>query len=513
MSSTLRGVGILPGRAPAGRPGKREVETAERLRWGQVAPLFALGGALAVLLLVYVARVFPHPGEWLYYEGADLFHAERLGHGEALYRSVSTVGELHFPIYPPGFYAVWAPFTWFTGALWPGRLISLLAMMFTAGAVYRIARRLGAGAPAAGVGAVSLLTFPWMILLASSARPDALALAFAAGALWTITRWEDDGAQKDLVAAALLCVAMVFTKHNLAPLVLMIGVAVAIRDRRAAGRFAAILGAVSVALLMLVQLATGAFVQTMVKFGGGMAWEPLRGTLTEVFARPHPHPALVLAVLPILVARARPRAVHLAWFAGMLTLLTAAKVGSSMNYGALLFLASALLLPLALEWVRVRSTLLGVALPAAIAVLLVSPTIDEVDARRDDLAVIDAATAADEAALAGIEAHPGRVLGDRDDLLLRSGRVPEFEPYVYAQLELAGDWDPVGLRADIEAQRFALVQTSFDLDRPMVMTSGGVPRWPSSTVRAIRSAYCPLLSSTARPTVAAAPGIWLYEPC
>lgn len=488
---------------------------AALVRWRTArayALLVAVGLVTTAAGLAYALRVFAHPGEWLYYEGANLFHAGRFGDAETLYRPIDSVEGLHFPIYPPGYYLAWAPWTWVTDAMWPGRLISLVSMGFTSVATFQIGRRLGGGVPAAAAGALSLMTFPWMVLLASSARPDSLALALAAGCLWAVTRWEDDGSSFALTSSALLGVAMVFTKHNYGPLVLAVVLAVALRDPRAARRFVAVTLMAAAITLTVVEAIAGSFLATVVGFGGGTAWAPLRATLLEVFADPYPHPALALAVVPIVTAR-RPRAAHLAWFAGFVTLLTAAKVGSSMNYGAVMFLASAALLAPALEWADSRGAVVGVAVSTVVAVALMPALGDELAARRADLAVMDEARRSDEQAIARL-ADRGLVLGDRDDLLLRAGHEPRFEPYVYAQLEADGAWDPNRLHEAILAGRFDLVQTSFDLDAPMVVTTGGAPRWPLTTVAAIRSTYCQAWALPgSRPTVGAASGVWLYERC
>lgn len=475
-----------------------------------VAGMLAVPGAWMLFTCFYAVRVIGHRGEWLHYEGNNLYHAHRLGTGHGLYRDALTDGAWNFPIYPPGLYAMWAPFIRWTGtAMWPGRLISVVSMAVICWAIFQTCRALRCSTTTSLVGALVFVTFPGAGFFAWGVRPDTPALAFMAVGVLVVTRWENDRGAHAPVTAALLMVAMVFTKHNFAPVAVALGVDFLLRDRRAAARYALVGGGVAMALLGVVQVTTGAFVQNMVGFAGGVSLHSLADTAVNTI-RPSPHPALILALVAVVVSGWR--AVTLTWVAGFAVLLTAVKVGSSVNYAAVIYLTSAILLAVTLEWINTRwgprSLLL---ISTAAALLLVVPLQREMEARAIDLDQIDATSRVEAEAVEVIRAHPGRIVGDRDDLILEAGRESELEPYVYAQLEDAGTWDPAGLVAALDAHRVALVQTRFDVSQP-IDTYHDTPVWPRSVIDAVRRSYC-LTWHTTQPKLLADHGLWLYEPC
>lgn len=461
----------------------------------------------AVLVTAALAIGYRWEQPYIASEYVNLVHADRLGSGAGLYTDPGP-GTWSFPVYFPGLYALMAPLTWITGAdqIWLERLAALLSLLGVCALSARIATRLGARPTAAAVSGIGLLGFAPVGYIAGVVRPDVFALLFAAGALAAVSAWEEERRPATLLLAALLCAAMVLTRQVYAPLGLALLVAVALRDPRAAVRFAGAAAAATLAALALTELLSGGrFSDDIGVFTDLFRWSSLTELLEGELLPPNPlYVVGALGCAAGFATRARVRAAHLTWIAGAVCCLAAVKVGSSGNYLLPLMWASAVLCGPALElaWTRWARPAAAAA-TVALALALIPSGVDAVE-RADELAKatsdLGGAQATAAAQLAAVE---GEVLADRFDLMLAAGRDPDYEALLLAQLELTGKRTPTELADAVRARRFAAIQASFDLEAPTPEYQG-LPFWPPSVTAAARGRYCETWQGGF---------VWLYEPC
>jgi hypothetical protein len=473
--------------------------------------------ALAAVLVVtavscgaYAVIVLLHDWEIVLGESLNAFYIDQVASGESIYLA-DTATRAAIPIYPPGLFWGAAPLAAIADyALWPGRVVSIAAYAFCALAAARIALRLGCTRLQATASALGLFTFTFAALIVPTARPDGLALAFAAGALWAATAWEDERRRSQLVLVGVASVAMIVTKQNFAPLAVALLVPVAIQGTRLAAKLALGIALGVVAIIAAATLVSGsALIENMRDFGAsGYSAEALRGVVTDQLL-PFPNPILaVAAVEAILALRAWRTARSASWFwlAGLAVLLSAAKLGSAANYWLPAAFASSVLLGPALKRLATESRAAAAGAAVVLAALLLPQAVDfagNVRDSRHQLADVEAET---EEAVARLGAGAGNVLADRHDLAVSSGGEPNLDAATFAMLERGGRWDPAPAAAAIRARRFRSVQSSFDLMADPIPLYQGVPGWPLALIDAVREGYCPAGSwPTAR--------IWLYEPC
>lgn len=474
-----------------------------RLAAASLPAVLVLGLIAAV---VYAVHAIDFAWELYVGEQQNAFFANTLANDGRLYFDWSEE-QLLFPIYPPGFYVAVAPLSAIAGSdLWAGRLMSLLFCGLGALAAGLTARKLGANRSESLVSAIAFLSLPVSTVLMFNARPDALAIALTGGALLAATSWEETRGRALWLAAA-ACVAIVFTRPNYAPIALAIGVGIFLRDRNAALRFAAYTAGGAIFLLVLATALTdGAFIRNMRDFNSiGYSSANLRGVVDAV-TLPFPNPIFAIAAVEVAIAlrawRSAPSAVW-AWLASILILLTAVRLGASDNYVIPLAFTSSILFGPALARVR-RSVSEGAAGAVAFAVaLLMLPSalqaVRQLPSKIDHLAELDATN---QAAVRELEAADGSLLGDRLDLSLASGGGLQIDGFNHPQFATFGVWDQEPLAQRIQAQEFALIQTSVDPRASVV--------WTERLTEAMRAAYCPVFGE-----VVVFPGqsIWVSRPC
>jgi hypothetical protein len=441
-------------------------------------------------------------------EFMNVFHADRLAHGDGLYRAWGH-GISSFPVYFPGFYVILAPFTWIAGStpIWIERLASLFAFIGIAVFAGLTARRLGASALLAVSSGLALFTFIPSPFLIGAVRPDVFAGLFAAGALYALTVWEDERGSSQLVLAGALCAAIVLTRQSYVAVPAALVLAVALRDRRAGIRMA--LGAatvVIVALALTQVLSSGAFLDDQRAFASDFSLGALADVLKPNLL-PFPDPVFAVAVagfaIGLLSWRRGVRAATLAWLGAAISLLAAVKVGASGNYLLPLMWASCVLLGPTLELLRPAGSR-SVAVASGILALLLLPHAVSVAHRairfEDVVAPFEAASSQ---AVAQMRSARGPVFGDRFDLVEAAGQTPTFEVTLTSQMEVTGKYDPVGLASALRHRRYAMVQSSFDVKAPLG-TYQGLPNWPPSIAAAVAGSYCQSWHEA---------NVWLYRPC
>jgi hypothetical protein len=245
-----------------------------RVRWGRA--LWALMAAvalwhLAALAYIVATRVaFPFDIDWL--DGGSLYQAYRIAHGERLYTE-GGAGFVPYP-YPPLYFAVLAGIGRVTGQIdyVAARLLSILSFAGVALAAVRVVR-LHATALRCSRRQAALIALATAALIASgypsasgaydSVRPDALAAAFACGAVILAcfpTTSDASSGPRHALGAALLMTLALFTKQTHVVLGLALGVLFFVRSRVLGFFYVATLGTLSIGGFLALERATsGAF--------------------------------------------------------------------------------------------------------------------------------------------------------------------------------------------------------------------------------------------------------------
>ncbi|MFN2282781.1 MAG: hypothetical protein ACK2UQ_00040 [Anaerolineae bacterium] len=223
----------------------------------------------AVVLIIYaihaiLALLYPYPLD--YGEAPLVDQAMRLAKGSAIYRATLDTPPYTITNYPPLYVLAMTPFIWIFGPnFWAGRLISIVSALAAAYFLGGIVAAQSCGAQAgktqdrfaARLTALLFLAFPYVVGWAKLARIDLLALALSTAALYVIARWPLDN--RALVGTAVLLTAAIYTRQSYGlatPLAAFVWVW-ARRGWRAAFALAGMVGAVGLALFLILNLATG----------------------------------------------------------------------------------------------------------------------------------------------------------------------------------------------------------------------------------------------------------------
>lgn len=224
------------------------------------AILWALAlGALFFYLLAYVshaANLAVYPYDLDQGEGYDVNSGWLIAQGRPIYTDNSQY-PYYSSNYPPVYSFLIAPILVATGpSLAPGRIVSAVAALLTALLIgVAIGRRAELGA--AGLTAALLfLGSVYVFHTTPLARVNALALLFAVGGLLCCL----STARSAIAAAVLLFLLALFTKQTMLDAVAAGLLAILLRDRKAGIVAGAVLGALGLALLVLIDwLHGGAF--------------------------------------------------------------------------------------------------------------------------------------------------------------------------------------------------------------------------------------------------------------
>ncbi len=444
--------------------------------------LVALGlVCLATALSWLLHQVFTalHPFAVEYAEGPLLNQALLLARGDPLYRALDTPPYV-LANYPPLYPWLVSRLLSLTGpALWPGRLLSLLATLVVYLEIFLLMRVWTPHRRAAWLAVIFFLAFPAAYVWPSLHRVDMTGLACSLGAAVLLTRWPQRSRAAAL--AGLLLAASLFTKQTFIFAALAI-LSYAWQRANGAGRSG---WQVALRRNRWLLLSFGATIAL-----GALYWQQRsHGWFLPIIILGNVNPfsltrlalfwwAGLIGVAPIFLAAAvwrlrqpatTPEMALWRWY-GLAALLSAGligKAGSDLNY----FLELAVTLACAggmavadltgdmpedngkqsggpAVWRRLALLLLLIQMVWLLVLnLRTFATPSQLRQR----------TLERQALLALIEATPGPVLADEGmDALLLARRPVWFEPYVFTQLAALGRWDETPLLS-------GLAQTQFDL--------------------------------------------------
>lgn len=415
----------------------------------------------------------------LYGEGA-VAHAAILARDRLEYTAGARYGEV-IPIftaanYPPLYFHLAGvgedPFV-------TGRLLSIVATLFVAGAIAWRARP--AGILVAGVLALAWLGSVPVLQWGAAVKPDLVALAFTVGAVMALDR----ARPRHALAGVLVGLAAMAKPTALLPALAMF-VFVARREPLAALRA---LGSGLVAALVVAELTHGPDKLVRVHV---FDWNALPWRLD--LAAPLVLLALILVAVPIVtIAVTRPsRTIVTAYAVGAIgVLLLGGREGATINY--LLDLSAALALAVAGRAPLLRTSvvypLAGLA-QAAFALLLLNPF--GVIAGRP----VTTGAWGDPARIAAVRDIPGVLLVEDSGLLVANGREPLVDDIflwsrVYAHSKETGAQFLEGQRMldAVSAATFAAIVSEVDLAQLDAAPAFERQRWHPDLVAAILERY------------------------
>lgn len=399
----------------------------------------------------------------LYGEGA-VAHAALLARDRLEYTAESTGAIFVAANYPPLYFhlaAVGDPFM-------TGRLLSIAATLFVAGAIAYRARP--AGAPVAiGLAAAWLATAP-VAVWGSAVKPDLVALAFTVGAVLAV------GARRTAVAGALLALAC-WTKPTAALPALALLAFLVLRERSGVPRFAAS-GLAALVLAALATVLPGAPMYEHVVTWNALPW--------------HADQALLMGVLVLFISGAavvafvvlRPGGPVLAYAIGALGIAAlGGREGATFNY--LLDLLAAIHLGIAQLAPRIR---LSPVLPVAIVLQLLAAL-----ALFDPLGILPGRAISTGAwgrpdRIEVVRSLPGTLLVEDSGLLVADGRAPAVDDlFLWSRLQDARADDR--LLAAVRDGAFGAIVSETDLARMDTAPLWARQRWHESLVSAVLSRY------------------------
>jgi 4-amino-4-deoxy-L-arabinose transferase-like glycosyltransferase len=487
-------------------------------RGARIVLLSALALALLVVLAL-TASMLTHPYSLDYGEAVMVDQAMTVMRGENLYRPTMDAPPYTISNYPPVYVLALIPFIGLFGpSYWAGRVISLVggaaAALFTGLTIKTLTK----DRFAALVGALVLVTIPYVAFWSNLERIDSLALGLATAAIYLLVRYPDS--RWGFAGGALLLVAAIYTRQSYAlaaPLACFVWLWVT-RSWRKAFRLAALVAGLSLLIFLLLNWTTG----------GGFFYNIVTATKSDFFLstldwnlKRYWHALAILNVLAVARALAwmwRSRNWSIAapfLLGGFLSMLTIGKIGSNVNY----FLEMCAALALAAGMLLARSAKYP-TLRALVMLALAAQTIHSIKViDRDYISdVMDRRSKSAELAelQAIVAAVDGPVLADEYmGMVTMLGKPLYIQPFSMAQLSNDGLWDQQPLLDRIANQEFPLVLIhyfpSFDVYKE---------RWTEAMIAAIEQNYYvtdrladthvyrprPSLSVEARPEITTCPG-------
>lgn len=360
--------------------------------------------------------------------------------------------------YPPVYHLVVAAVAALTGgdALATGRAVSLVSTLAAMAMIGWLASKVAATSDRASlaigalVAALAFAASPTVLTWAPLMRVDMLATALTIGGLCLTVRSLRDPEQVPVGAAILFALA-VYTKQTaiLAPLAAF--VALLVVRQRTAWLFAAICGALGLAALAVLMVAShGQFLRHVLSYNVNRfdpdRWRLLVATLSSQ-AIPLAIALAVAAGMGRTLVRSPARLVLGLYFASRLaTLPLSLKSGASDNYLIDLFSVAAIFVGVGAAEVA-AAVIRGAAWPRAFVTLLLLVALPVQAARLGE--AHDAARDPDwrsdaEAIVERIKATPKPVVSDYMVLTRRAGRPVLFEPAIAAELAHSGLYDEAG---------------------------------------------------------------------
>jgi hypothetical protein len=463
-------------------------------------------------MLVYLAAAalstserIRSPLEFLYGEAVVLDETHRLGLGQPLYAAPTGL-PLTVTAYTPLYYLLvgWLQRLSDDTGYGPGRLVSVAAMLVTAGllawSVRRIAGRWSGGLLAAGLFVTQNLT---VLLWAAVHRVDPLALCLTVAGLALAS-----GGRTTLAGLPLALAVLTKQTYLAAPLSVLASLW---PRRRSLPGYLAVLLVCLVGCMAVGQWLTDGWLlwHTVVANANPIDFQYFASMLGE-FVQFNGLPLVAAAALFGLPGRPGERVWRVYFlFSALEALLTIGKLGASSNYWLELTAATSVLIGI----LAVRLTEPGEArLPftsTGLASLVLASLLTSVPAYQATVAqAVDLFVARSNGRLPPqvefaqvVAAEPGAVLTDDPSLAVLAGKPVEFEFIIFTILAAQGVWDETPILDAISARRFNLVVLTESLDvppRPLISA-----RLTENVRTALEAAYTPAGQQG---------GYWLYRP-
>jgi hypothetical protein len=379
-----------------------------------------------------------------------------------------------------------------------GRLISLASLIGVLALCRRLLGIYLSNRYAVWAGVLLIASSPILATWGTTGQVDMLALFFALAALYLYSLFRTRGRTWHLFGAGACLIAALLTKQNMLASGAAIVVLLFLEDRRRGVRFALATGLCGAALALAINAAThGHYLDNAVRANlNPMSAEKFL-RLGSKFLR---FGGCMLIVVAASLRRAVGEGLHpLHAYLGasaVLLALTAAKVGSELNYEMETLLALGLCAAWSLDrlsffplWIRGAGdwvTLLGLPLLIQIlASLSVSAMWMQDRWRREDMRRAETAQLAPY-----IQDASRRVLSVQIDPLLQlRGRI-EVEPLIYTLLVEAGVSNPEPVRRDLAQRNFSLVILYEDLfAEPGGPRNPEIPSLPREDLDELRKNY------------------------
>jgi hypothetical protein len=346
---------------------------------------------------------------------------------------------------------------------WVGRVISIISLLLSAVLIGCIIGSLSKDWMAAAISGAVLFCFPHLAFGSVVNQPDTLALALSLGAVLLLVRWPTR--TPAIAVAALVCAAAVFAHQRYLIAVPLGGFLWLWRSgaRQQAGVWMALVSALCVlgfvalnaftaggALVHLVGYNTLSFrlisfIDTMLNLSIHAGFVLIGGLLLLIVERlEQPHPMW--------------RLVSSYGFAALISALTVARPGGSLNDLYEAVAAIALLVGASIAWVGFNHRWLKIAGIAVVALQAGSlnawgeaqylpPYLGKVNNVRETVQLAQITKEAN-----------GSVLADEFMGLLPLNNQPiRFQPFEYNQLQQAGWWNEAALIGQIERREFKLI--------------------------------------------------------
>lgn len=446
-----------------------------------------LAGLLAVAasgFLSFAAQSPRFPYALDYGEGVILDAAWRLAEGRNIYPRSLESPPYVISSYPPLFMSLQAPMTaWFGPAYWYGRAIAQLSAVAAALFAGLVAAHFAGRRPGI-IAALTLLAVPFYARWAQLNRVDLPALACAWGALASLMCIRQRAVA--LVLSFLLMLAAGLTRQTVwVPACAAIAAhLIAERRGRWLALYALVLGASAAIAVVALQHMTGGF--WFAVYSSNVPRLELAHWFTLAGALVREIPLLLLVTIVTLVAGIRDRALWApflaAYLAGtLLSVASAAKVGSSMNY--FLELAAGCSMAVALAWSAAEHSASRRAAhwQSALAVVIAAQALWWIRINHPYRVTVPVYL---HDTFSAMKAERGPVLADAAmGILPIAGHHIWIEPFKMSELSRAGLWSEQPLLDDLHAQRFTLI---------VVMLSGGEPvpdQWTPAMWSAIQENY------------------------
>lgn len=433
--------------------------------------LLAVTGPIALTGIVHWLSAIVLHAPILYGEGA-VAHAAILAREQLEYAPLAPTGDLIFVAanYPPLYFqlaGIGDPFV-------TGRVLSIGATLFVAGAIAWTARRAGP------IVALSLAT-AWLAAIpvavwAPALKPDPLALALTVVAVLALTGRPGHPLVAGIAAALAVC-----AKPTAGLPALALGVLLLSRDRGAAVRYVAAAVATGAALLVVTGSVDGAMLEHVVS-RNALPWRAEQAALLAIVG------LLVFGVtiLRYALGRRAPGAIAAYAVAAGAIVVLGGREGATINYLLDLSVAASLgvaALAAGLRWNNLYPVAVGAQ--ALIAVALFDPF------GIMPLRTITSGAWAPVDRIAVVRAIPGVLIVEDSGLLVADGREPLVDDiFLWSRLVERGDFFAGDrLISSVRAGGFDAIVSETDLARLSQAPLYERQRWHPSLASAVLDRY------------------------